>query len=123
MEKQELQDRIRSLEAEIAPLRDELNKIYAQESNETEARIKDCYKLKNKFQLDELRFSAFSRCSCGAGLAYPKNTSIHGSWYCSAILLGSAEKGTSHDEPLSFVFYDVKSEGESSCNGSTTRPA
>jgi hypothetical protein len=78
--------------------------------------------MKDKFSPDELRYAAISRCKCGAGLAYPKNSSPRGSWYCSAILTGQAERGSSHDSSFPFAFYEIKSEDQPSANGQTTRP-
>lgn len=73
------------------------------------------------FTLDELCFAAAARCKCGHGLAYPKDCSFHGAWSCSGVLLGTADKGVPH-EYLPFAFYSVKSEGQPSAYGATTRP-
>ena len=80
---------------------------------------------------ERLVFAATSRCPCGAGLAYdPAGESgkpIHGYWDCSAILLGIAvakeQPGSiQHTAQLPFVFYEIKSEGQPSAQGATTRP-
>lgn len=73
------------------------------------------------FTPDELCFAAAARCKCGHGLAYPKGCSYHGAWSCSGVLLGTADKGVPH-EYLPFAFYSVKSEGQPSAYGATTRP-
>ena len=70
----------------------------------------------------ELCFAAYDRCACGAGLAYPNKSGMHGRWDCSAILKGEAAHGTTHSGPYPFAFYSIKSEGQPSANGATTRP-
>jgi hypothetical protein len=70
----------------------------------------------------ELCFAAFARCTCGAGLAYLYKSGMHGRWDCSAILKGDAARGTTHDGPFPFAFYSIKSEGQPSAQGATTRP-
>lgn len=72
------------------------------------------------FTPDELTYAARDRCSCGAGLAYPDDSGMHGRWLCSAILTGQAAPGTTHTPPLPFQFYDLKS--ENSAGHGTTRP-
>lgn len=75
------------------------------------------------FTPDELRFAAYDRCPCGAGVAYPKNlVDMRGNWYCSAILMGKADVKVEHTRPLTFMMYDIKSEDQPSANGATTRP-
>lgn len=81
-----------------------------------------------KFSDDELVYAANARCSCGAGMAYPKNIGMHGSWHCSDILTFRAATKDSadsvgHTSPLPFSFYSVKSENQPSACGATTRPA
>lgn len=75
------------------------------------------------FALHELRFAAYSRCECGAGLAYPLGMSAPGAWHCSAILRGTASRAIPHTPALPFAFYELKSEGQPSANGATTRDA
>lgn len=75
------------------------------------------------FPLEALRFAAFARCQCAAGLAYPKGCGPRESWVCSDILRGIAAPDTTHDEPKPFAFYEIKSEDQPSANGATTRPA
>ena len=75
----------------------------------------------------DLRYAATSRCPCGAGLAYPLDSGIHGSWDCSDILTGravpSGDPGAvQHTDRLPFAFYEIKSEDQPSANGATTRP-
>jgi len=120
--KEQLKQEIADLEQQLEPLQKELQSIYEAEGENTEAKIKQCEMMKDKFSPDELRYAATSRCKCGAGLAYPKNSSPRGSWYCSVILTGQAERGSSHDSSFPFTFYEIKSEHQPSANGQTTRP-
>lgn len=76
----------------------------------------------NPFGLDELKFSAAARCDCGAGIAYPNDIGPRGFWDCSAILMGTADRGLKHCGQLPFAFYEIKSEGQPSAYGATTRP-
>lgn len=77
---------------------------------------------------DDLVYAATTRCLCGAGMAYEKNSDpFKGYWDCSAILLGEAtpsgEPGSvKHESRLPFVFYEIKGENQPSANGATTRP-
>lgn len=83
---------------------------------------------------DRLIFAATSRCPCGAGLAYDPAHEDPGSvftgpsaWDCSAILLGTAiapgqPGAVTHTGELPFAFYSIKSEGQPSAEGATTRP-
>lgn len=73
------------------------------------------------FSADELRFAAYERCVCGAGMAYPIGCSPHDAWHCSAILRGIASRELVHSSPMPFQFYEIKSEGQPSANGATTR--
>lgn len=79
----------------------------------------------------QLRYAATARCTCGAGMAYePGGESgkpIHGYWDCSAILTGTAipsgqPGAVKHESRLPFAFYEIKSEGQPSAHGATTRP-
>ncbi len=126
-EKQQLIDKINDLEGQITPLRKRLNEIYAEQHNGVEEKIKLCHAGRYTFSLDEIRFSSSARCVCGAGLAYPKESGLHGSWDCSDILLGRAIKSgqdgsKNHDRPAPFAFYEINSESQPSANGQTTRP-
>jgi hypothetical protein len=73
-----------------------------------------------------LIYAAWTRCPCGAGLAYdPAGESgqpFRGFWDCSAILLGTANPSVKHEGQLPFAFYSVKSENQPSAGGATTRP-
>lgn len=73
------------------------------------------------FADDELLYAAFSRCRCGAGLAYPKRIGMHGAWYCADVLTGRARPGPDH-EVLPFAFWSIKEEDPPSAPGATTRP-
>lgn len=86
---------------------------------------------------DRLLYAAYERCECGAGMAYdPANPGDESSpfrgpskWECSDILRFAtytadqklAVKAATHTSPLPFAFYEVKSEGQPSANGATTR--
>jgi hypothetical protein len=92
--------------------------------------------LRAKPLAERLVYAAFSRCECGAGLAYDPAGEVGGedgpfhkpnAWDCSSILLGTAvAKGEpgwkTHTSPLPFAFYSVKSENQLSAGGATTRP-
>lgn len=72
----------------------------------------------------QLTYSAYSRCPCGAGLAYRIGDTA---WDCSAILLGEAAPkddpgSVKHTARMPFVFWEVKSERQPSANGRSTRP-
>ena len=126
MEKREIIEKIKELESQFKPLQEELNKIYRSESEIVTNKIKSTHKGLVKFTEDELIFAATSRCQCGAGLAYPKNVGIDGSWDCSDILLGLAIKSgepdaKTHSGEMPFTFYEIKSENQPSANGATTR--
>jgi hypothetical protein len=73
------------------------------------------------FTDDELRYSAHDLCPCGHGIAYPTGCGSHHYWDCSAILKGIADPTVQHCAKLPFAFYSIKSEGQPSANGSTTR--
>jgi hypothetical protein len=102
------------------------------------------------YTVKDLLYAARTRCRCGAGMAYPtKDTDMHGQWVCSRVLLGEVELLTKDDpqpaippqpanpgfsiaildtaaqvhDVLPFWCYDVKSEGQPSAQGATTRPA
>lgn len=82
-------------------------------------------KMQRPYTDDQLRYAATQRCLCGAGFAYPLDCDLHGSWECSDILTGrvTPADGKVHTSPLPFTFYEVKSEGQASAQGATTRPA
>lgn len=122
MKREELIKKIDELESQLKPLKKQLTDIYISDANSIEDKIKRCNRMEDKFNPDELLFAAYARCSCGYGLAYPLNIGIHGAWYCSSILLGTAEKGSTHDSALPFAFYEIKSENQPSAQGATTRP-
>ena len=71
------------------------------------------------YKPSKLVYAAHARCSCGAGLAYG-----HGMqhWDCSRVLIGTAPKGSHHDDPRPFVFWKILPEGQPSAKGATTRP-
>lgn len=114
----ELTELIAVKEAELKPLKKELNKIWLKQAEDIENKIKRCLILKDKFELEDLRFARVSRCHCGAGMAYPKDAGPRSAWYCSAILTGTADVKVEHSPELPFTFYEVKSETKEQ----TTRP-
>lgn len=80
---------------------------------------------------DRLVYSAYSRCPCGAGLAYDPCFEdkdgvfvgpLSGYWDCSAILLGVADPSVQHTGKFPFAFYEIKSEKQASASGASTRP-
>ena len=80
----------------------------------------------------ELIFTAYKRCCCGAGLAYPKtNKDPYFYWGCSYVLMNDlkfraatkptgpfdtgtieSEDGIIHDGGFSFVFHELQMENE-----------
>lgn len=87
--------------------------------------------LKAKPIAERIVYAAFSRCPCGAGMAYDPVTNdadsvfvgtYAGYWDCSAIILGTQDDAATHTAKLPFSFYNLKSEGQPSVNGATTRP-
>lgn len=121
MEKEELKQRINEIEESLKPLKQKLREIYHEEEFICEQRIKKAQKGEGDFNDDELIFAAYTNCPCGHGMSYPKTVGIKGSWYCSAILMGIADKDVLHEPALPFSFYDIKSEDQPSSNGATTR--
>ena len=95
-----------------------------------EARVQAVQRLSPQappFTDDELRYAAYERCLCGAGMAYPVSIGMRGSWNCSAILKGEALPASDpasvmHTGEKPFSFWKVKSEGQASTRGATTRP-
>ena len=71
------------------------------------------------FTDDELVYAATNRCSCGHGLAYPKECGPDHHWDCSAILKGIADKNVLHCGQYPFMLYSIKAEDE---HYGTTRP-
>ena len=81
---------------------------------------------------DRMVWAAHSRCPCGAGLAYDPLASLEGSvfngplagyWDCSAIILGVQDNAVKHTAKLPFSFWSIKSAGQPSAQGATTKPA
>jgi len=120
--KEELLKKIKKLEDKLKGLNESLEKIYAKEENIVSDRIAKALKGHGDFTLDELKFAATVRCQCGAGMCYPDNISVWGAWYCSSILMGSADRNAVHTSSLPFNLYEVKSETQPSAQGKTTRP-
>jgi len=127
MEIENLMNQINELEAQLKPLHEKLNEILRNQHEQTENKIGRCLKYQDKFNDDELVYAAYERCNCGAGMAYPKSIGVSGAWYCSDILTGRAIPGKTegakeHSSRKSFMYYEIKSENQSSVKGSTTRP-
>jgi hypothetical protein len=102
---------------------DRFHEAARKEAETTERRLKRAELGLGDFTVYELLFAATFRCKCGAGMAYPDGISaMHGAWYCSAILLGEATLGTEHTPAHPFAYYRVKSEGQPTQPGATTRP-
>lgn len=90
---------------------------------------------KRYFKDAELIYAATARCPCGAGLAYARtdeNPDLPyrgpSAWDCSDILtkraaLSGTPEAKQHTDLLPFTFYEIKSEGQPSASGATTRPA
>lgn len=87
----------------------------------------DIVAYKTPIKEKDLRFSATSRCDCGAGLAYykkcdPFSVAQGAYWDCADILLNRQPDYTGkHTGQLPFTFYEIKSEDQPSANGATTR--
>jgi hypothetical protein len=118
MSVQELEAEAKRHEAQASELRKQARDIHNAE-------------LKAKPVADRLVYAAYSRCPCGAGLAYDpcfedENSvfvgPLSGCWDCSAIMLGVANPDVKHTAKLPFAFYEVLSEGQPAANGATTRP-
>jgi len=92
-------------------------------AKETKERIKYAEQGEGDFTVYDLNYAARFSCVCGAGMAYPDGIGMHGSWHCSAILLGVASRDVEHTPAHPFAFYEVKSETQNSQGGATTRPA
>lgn len=122
--KEELKRQIHEIEDKLLVLNKEYNEICRAEADIIAKRIDNAYKSKGDFTADELIFAAYSRCKCGAGMAYPENIGAYGEWSCSDILMGNIDDlSTSMEHTcLPFMYYDVKSENQPSAHGNTTRP-
>lgn len=99
------------------------------------------------FTPKDLVFAAFSRCRCGAGLAYAREHDLRkpfsNAWYCSSVLLDTSEQGyevikegglfggrimrgddgVEHDGAYPFNVFEIKSENQPSAGGASTRNA
>lgn len=114
-------------EQTLKPKKDLLNKLLTERADSIGDKIEKCLDAQYSFKPEDLIFSAYTRCSCGAGYAYPKDIGVSGCWYCSDILLGRAlskdhPDAKEHSPELPFTFYEVKSENQPSAQGATTRP-
>lgn len=120
-----MSDTIESLKSQLREAEEKVSQLSKQLVDATQL------ELKTKPLLERLVFAASARCPCGHGLAYdpcfedPNSVfkgSLSGYWDCSAILLGTADKTLKHTDKLPFAFYEIRSEGQPSANGATTRP-
>jgi hypothetical protein len=117
------------LEADAKRLREEANEARKQRDLKRPAN-------------ERLIYAATSRCPCGYGFAYDPTGELTTDksespfrrphqWECAGTLLhvaGELEDGlrqwvakATHDHPLPFAFYELKSENQPSANGATTR--
>lgn len=124
---EQLKKEIKNLKHQIEPLEKEWRKLLDDQARAVNQKIERTERLEDKFDVEELTFAAFNRCKCGAGLAYPNNIGIQGSWNCSDILLGRALPGSDpnskeHNGSFPFAYYDIKSDDQPFANGHTTRP-
>ncbi len=71
------------------------------------------------FTDDELVYSESSLCTCGHGLAYPKDCGPGHYWDCSATLKGLRDEDVPHTSALPFSMYSVKSENRNEDAGTT----
>lgn len=103
-------------------VQDLMNAYHKQQADDFEARWERFNKHHEYFTDEDLTYAAGARCDkCKAGLAHPKNCSGFHQWTCSAVLKGIGDdKGHS---AFPFAFYEIKSEGQPSAYGSTTRPS
>lgn len=74
------------------------------------------------FTDEELIYSRDSLCTCGYGIAYPRDCGPLHYWDCSAILKGTADQSVKHTVPLPFAFYDVKAETPEQTTRGVFRP-
>jgi len=84
---------------------------------EKQERFDDRLKNNPVFTQDELFYSAHSYCTCGHGIAYPKDCGPGHYWDCSAILMGIANTDIEHVGQMPFSMYKIQ--GESDRMGST----
>ena len=121
--KEDILAQMKLLEDELDILRKELRGKRAVEETVVAQYIKNALAGKLPvIKAEELRFAAYSRCKCGAGMCYPIQIALQeGAWYCSAILLGKADKSVMHSPSLPFALYELKSEDQPSVKGATTR--
>jgi hypothetical protein len=107
---------------ELKQIRDTVSNVITKRltdaADKIDIRIGEALAGNGTFTDDELRYAATHRCICKAGMAYPKDIAVNGSWYCSDILTGRAPHHTEHSSQMPFMYYEVMSERD----GETTRP-
>lgn len=111
---EELKERLDAVYAEVARLTTERGRRAKIRADAAEQKA-----VRGELTDEELVYSARARCPCGLGLAYPKDTTVHGYWDCSGILTGRADPNVPHTDKLPFAFYSIKAESE---YWGTTRP-
>lgn len=114
-------DLARALDAGVRTAQDAFHEHLRVEEEKTETRIKAALAGAGDFTVFELTYAERARCRCGAGMAYPEGIGSHGAWYCSAILVGQADREANHEAALPFAFYEIRSESQPEAG--TTRPA
>lgn len=98
-----------------------INEYHAQKAKAFEERWERWKKGEAPFIDEELIYSAHDRCSCGAGLAYPKTCGPGHQWTCADVLTYRVKTNEHHLE-LPFAFYNIKEDFQPSACGATTRP-
>lgn len=114
------QEQYENAQAQKKEAEEIINAFHNQKESDFDARWARFQAGEAPFTDEELRYSAGARCSCGSGLAYPKNCGGFHRWDCSEFLKGDRTKP--HDGPFHFAFYSIKSEDQPSAYGATTRP-
>lgn len=110
----ELEDYIFTEEQDLSVYKNELNQLRKKYTEETKENVTLAKQKKFAFKKEDLIFALTANCrGCQQRLAYPRNIGMFGSWYCSAILLGTAEIGTTHDNEYPFTMYEIKSDPNS----------
>lgn len=75
----------------------------------------------DRFDDSELVYSRTALCPCGYGLAYPKGTSMWGSWFCSGVLTHRVASDDDAEHTVyPFSMYNIISENELANNDKVT---
>ncbi len=97
-----------------------INAYHSEKREIFQARWKAFRNGETSFTDAELIYASLLRCSCGAGMAHPKECGGTHQWDCSSVLRGEADSGEHDNYP--FALYDIKSEIQPSAMGHSTRP-